>query len=87
VKVFPAGSAGGPRYLAEVRAPLDDVLLVPTGGVGVGDIPGYLQAGAVAVGMGSPLIGRALQDDDDLAALAARASSALDAVARGRGAA
>ncbi|GAB3196159.1 bifunctional 4-hydroxy-2-oxoglutarate aldolase/2-dehydro-3-deoxy-phosphogluconate aldolase [Geodermatophilus arenarius] len=84
VKVFPAGSAGGPRYLREVRGPLDDVLLVPTGGVGVEDVPGYLQAGAVAVGMGGPLLGRALEDDAELAGLAGRARAALDAVARGR---
>ena len=85
VKVFPAGSAGGPRYLREVRAPLDDILLVPTGGVSVDDVPGYLQAGAVAVGMGGPLVGRALEDDEDLARLGDRARTALAAVARGRG--
>jgi 2-dehydro-3-deoxyphosphogluconate aldolase/(4S)-4-hydroxy-2-oxoglutarate aldolase len=84
VKVFPAGSAGGPRYLREVRAPLDDILLVPTGGVSVEDVPGYLQAGAVAVGMGGPLIGRALDDDEDLGRLGDRARAALDAVSRGR---
>lgn len=84
VKVFPAGSAGGPRYLREVLAPLDDILLVPTGGVAVDDVPGYLQAGAVAVGMGGPLIGRALEDDEDLHRLGDRARAALDAVARGR---
>lgn len=84
VKVFPAGSAGGPRYLKEVRAPLDDILLLPTGGVAVEDVPGYLQAGAVAVGMGGPLLGRALEDDEGLSGLADRARAALDAVARGR---
>lgn len=84
VKVFPAGSAGGPRYLKEVRAPLDDVLLIPTGGVAVDDVPGYLRAGAVAVGMGGPLIGAALDGDDDLGALARRARAALGAVVRGR---
>lgn len=84
VKVFPAGSAGGPRYLKEVRAPLDDVILLPTGGVAVDDVPGYLQAGAVAVGMGGPLIGSALDGDEELARLAERARAALDAVARGR---
>ena len=87
VKVFPAGVAGGPRYLREVRAPLDDVLLVPTGGVAVDDVPGYLTAGAVAVGMGGPLIGRALDEDENLARLAQRAGAALDAVARARSAA
>jgi 2-dehydro-3-deoxyphosphogluconate aldolase/(4S)-4-hydroxy-2-oxoglutarate aldolase len=84
VKVFPAGSAGGPRYLREVRAPLDDVLLVPTGGVGLDDVSGYLRAGALAVGMGSPLIGAALDDHDDLARLDGRARAALEAVAQGR---
>jgi len=84
VKVFPAGSAGGPRYLREVRGPLDDVPLVPTGGVGVEDVPGYLQAGAVAVGMGGPLLGRALEDDASLTGLGDRARAALAAVARGR---
>jgi 2-dehydro-3-deoxyphosphogluconate aldolase/(4S)-4-hydroxy-2-oxoglutarate aldolase len=83
VKVFPAASAGGPRYLAEVRAPLDDVLLVPTGGVTVEDVPGYLRGGAMAVGMGGPLIGRALVEDD-LGGLADRARAALAAVARAR---
>ena len=84
VKVFPTGSAGGPRYLREVRAPLDDVLLVPTGGVTVKDVPAYLQAGAVAVGMGSPLIGRALEDDHDLGRLGERAAAALAAVQHAR---
>lgn len=84
VKVFPAGSAGGPRYLKEVRAPLEDVLLVPTGGVSLEDVPGYLQVGAVAVGMGSPLLGAALDDDEDLDRLAERARAALDAVVRAR---
>ncbi len=84
VKVFPAGSAGGPRYLREVRAPLDDVRLVPTGGVSVEDVPGYLQAGALAVGMGGPLIGTALEGDEDIGRLAERARAALAAVARGR---
>jgi len=85
VKVFPAGSAGGPRYLREVRAPLDDIPLVPTGGVSVDDVAGYLRAGALAVGMGGPLLGRALEDDEDLARLGERARAALAAVARARG--
>jgi 2-dehydro-3-deoxyphosphogluconate aldolase/(4S)-4-hydroxy-2-oxoglutarate aldolase len=84
VKVFPAGSAGGPRYLREVRAPLDDIQLIPTGGVGVEDVPDYLRAGALAVGMGGPLLGRALEDDEGLQGLGGRARAALDAVARGR---
>ncbi|NUT91831.1 MAG: bifunctional 4-hydroxy-2-oxoglutarate aldolase/2-dehydro-3-deoxy-phosphogluconate aldolase [Saccharothrix sp.] len=57
VKLFPVP---GPRYVAELRGPLPDVPLVPTGGVRLADVPLYLAAGAVAVGVGSPLLGDAL---------------------------
>lgn len=73
VKVFPA-SLGGPGYIQELRAPLDDVLLVPTGGVAIDDVPRYLAAGALAVGLGSPLVGDALTTGD-LAGVATRARS------------
>jgi 2-dehydro-3-deoxyphosphogluconate aldolase / (4S)-4-hydroxy-2-oxoglutarate aldolase len=53
VKVFPVSAVGGPAYLKAVRAPLPEVPLVPTGGVGIDDIGAYLAAGAVAVGIGS----------------------------------
>lgn len=79
VKVFPA-SAVGPQYLRDVRAPLPDIPLVPTGGVAIDAVPQYLDAGAVAVGMGSPLFGDALRDGGDLAALATRARRLLDVV-------
>jgi 2-dehydro-3-deoxyphosphogluconate aldolase / (4S)-4-hydroxy-2-oxoglutarate aldolase len=72
VKLFPAGSLGV-GHLKAVRAPLPHVPLVPTGGVDVHAVGAWLDAGAVAVGMGSPLIGDALTDGGDLAALAGRA--------------
>jgi 2-dehydro-3-deoxyphosphogluconate aldolase/(4S)-4-hydroxy-2-oxoglutarate aldolase len=79
VKVFPAAQLGGPGYLRAVRGPLPDVPLVPTGGVGVEDVDGYLAAGAVAVGLGGPLVGDALEPDGDLEALAQRARAAVAA--------
>jgi 2-dehydro-3-deoxyphosphogluconate aldolase/(4S)-4-hydroxy-2-oxoglutarate aldolase len=83
VKVFPADSAGGPAYLKAVRAPLDDIPLIPTGGVSIDSIGDYLRAGAVAVGVGGPLIGKALADGvtDDLVQ---RARRAVDTVQRAR---
>jgi 2-dehydro-3-deoxyphosphogluconate aldolase/(4S)-4-hydroxy-2-oxoglutarate aldolase len=56
-----------------VRAPLPDIPLVPTGGVDIDSIGAWLGAGAVAVGLGGPLIGDALTPDGDLDALAGRA--------------
>lgn len=79
VKVFPAGVLGGVRFIREVRAPLDDVPLIPTGGVRIDEIVDYLAAGALAVGMGSPLLGDAVASGD-LAGLRGRAEAALAAV-------
>jgi 2-dehydro-3-deoxyphosphogluconate aldolase/(4S)-4-hydroxy-2-oxoglutarate aldolase len=79
VKLFPVSAAGGPAYLKAVRAPLPEVPLVPTGGVGLGDIGAYLAAGAAAVGIGGPLLGDAGDPGGDLDALAGRARRAVAA--------
>ena len=81
VKVFPAAQLGGPAFLRQVLAPLDFVDVVPTGGIGVDDAADYLAAGAVAVGLGSPLVGDALTTGD-LAALRSRAERLIAGLAR-----
>lgn len=58
IKVFPA-SVVGPHYVREMRGPFRDIPLVPTGGVTVENAPAFLDAGAVAVGIGSWLTGGA----------------------------
>lgn len=55
VKLFPA-QQGGPRYLKDVLAPMPFLPLVPTGGVSAENARDYLNAGAVALGMGGNLI-------------------------------
>lgn len=82
VKVFPAAQAGGPAFIAAVRAPLPHILLVPTGGVGADDARAYLQRGAVAVGLGSPLLGDALEGGS-IDELRRRADAVLEAVRGG----
>lgn len=79
VKLFPA-SAGGPSYLKALRDPFPNIPLIAVGGVGAQDVPGYLAAGAVGVGVGGPLVGDVLQTGD-LVSLASRARSFLDAIA------
>jgi len=54
VKVFPA-SALGPQWVKDVRAALPQAPLVPTGGIAPEDVPRWLEAGAVACGIGSAL--------------------------------
>jgi 2-dehydro-3-deoxyphosphogluconate aldolase / (4S)-4-hydroxy-2-oxoglutarate aldolase len=55
VKVFPATMLG-PQFLKDVRAPLPQVKLMPTGGVTVENAGDWIRAGAVAVGLGSSLV-------------------------------
>lgn len=82
VKLFPA-SVGGPAYLKAVRDPFPDIPFVAVGGVGLDDVPAYLAAGAVAVGVGGPLVGDAASGGD-LDALRARARTYLSAVSGAR---
>jgi len=55
IKVFPATSVG-PGYLKDVRAPLPQLKLMPTGGVTPQNAGDWIRAGAVAVGIGSALV-------------------------------
>lgn len=80
VKLFPA-DALGPAYLRALRAPLDDIGFVPTGGIEAGNVAEYVRAGAVAFGVGSALV-RA--DDMDLPALVTRARELVAALVRAR---
>jgi 2-dehydro-3-deoxyphosphogluconate aldolase/(4S)-4-hydroxy-2-oxoglutarate aldolase len=56
VKLFPA-SAVGPSFVRELRGPLPEVPLIPTGGVTIETAPAFIAAGAVAIGIGSWLTG------------------------------
>jgi 2-dehydro-3-deoxyphosphogluconate aldolase / (4S)-4-hydroxy-2-oxoglutarate aldolase len=56
VKLFPA-SVAGPTGLREIRGPLPNIPLIPTGGVSAETAGGFIHAGAVAVGVGGWLIG------------------------------
>jgi 2-dehydro-3-deoxyphosphogluconate aldolase / (4S)-4-hydroxy-2-oxoglutarate aldolase len=55
VKVFPA-RLGGPKFIKDVLAPLPFLKLVPTGGVSPENAREFLEAGAVAVGIGGNLV-------------------------------
>jgi 2-dehydro-3-deoxyphosphogluconate aldolase / (4S)-4-hydroxy-2-oxoglutarate aldolase len=55
VKLFPAGPAGT-GHLRALLGPFPDLAVVPTGGIAIGEIPAWLAAGAIAVGLGSDLV-------------------------------
>ncbi|MFD6697572.1 MULTISPECIES: bifunctional 4-hydroxy-2-oxoglutarate aldolase/2-dehydro-3-deoxy-phosphogluconate aldolase [unclassified Microbacterium] len=81
VKLFPASGLGA-GFLRAVREPLPDARIIPVGGVSVGTVGEYLEAGAFAVGVGGPLLGDAATHGGDLAALAVRAAAFRRATAR-----
>ncbi len=68
VKVFPAGQLG-PEYIKHVRGPLNDIQLLPTGGVTRGNLRAFLEAGAAGAGMGSSLLDKDLIRRKDYAGL------------------
>ena len=55
LKLFPA-NIGGPAYLKALRAPLDDIEFVPTGGISPENAAAWAKAGAAALGVGSCLV-------------------------------
>jgi 2-dehydro-3-deoxyphosphogluconate aldolase/(4S)-4-hydroxy-2-oxoglutarate aldolase len=59
VKVFPA-RLGGPKFIKDLLAPLPFLKLVPTGGVSPENAREFLEAGAVAVGIGGNLVSNKL---------------------------
>jgi 2-dehydro-3-deoxyphosphogluconate aldolase/(4S)-4-hydroxy-2-oxoglutarate aldolase len=78
VKIFPA-STGGPAHLKALRDPFPDIPLMPVGGVDLAEVPRYLTAGAIGVGVGGPLVGDAVRGGS-VQALAGRAADFLAAV-------
>lgn len=75
VKLFPA-SLGGPGLLRTLRGPFAQVAFVPTGGIDADNAAEFLDAGAVAVGVGSWLTG-----SEDRSVVESRAAALADAVA------
>ena len=68
VKIFPATQLG-PGYVKDVLGPLNQVKLLPTGGVSIENIEAFFNAGAVGVGMGSTIFDKksiGTQDYDSL---------------------
>jgi 2-dehydro-3-deoxyphosphogluconate aldolase / (4S)-4-hydroxy-2-oxoglutarate aldolase len=60
VKIFPAQTVGA-GYLKHLRGPFPDLEAIPSGGVDLDATREWLDAGAVAVSIGGPLLGDALK--------------------------
>ena len=83
VKLFPA-DALGPGYLKALRAPLDHIKFIPTGGVNPDTVADFHAAGAVAFGVGSALVKNVEVDGAEMTALTERAQSLRAALEKAR---
>lgn len=64
IKIFPATTVG-PSYIKELKGPLDQIRLLPTGGVTLDNIESFQEAGSDGFGIGSQLFNRTLIKEKD----------------------
>ena len=83
VKVFPA-TALGPGYFRDLRGPLPQLKLMPTGGVSLLNAGDWIRAGAVAIGVGTALVDPALAEAGRFPEITSRAREFVAAVAAAR---
>jgi 2-dehydro-3-deoxyphosphogluconate aldolase/(4S)-4-hydroxy-2-oxoglutarate aldolase len=85
VKVFPAENMGGPGYLKAIKEPLPQIELMPTKGVNLDTAASYIKAGAIAVGAGSAMVGKALIVAKDYAGITENAKKFSKIVREAKG--
>ena len=73
IKIFPAKPMGRIEYIEDMLRPMPFLKLMPSGGISLDDFKDYLDAGAVAVGMG-----RCLYKDANLHEIKERARYVLE---------
>jgi 2-dehydro-3-deoxyphosphogluconate aldolase/(4S)-4-hydroxy-2-oxoglutarate aldolase len=78
VKIFPAGRLG-PEYVRDLLGPFPQLRPVPTGGVDLSNAADFLQAGAVALGVGSALTSGEGHGLEGVSARARRLRELIDA--------
>ena len=80
IKIFPCGSAGGPKHIKALKAPFPETRLIPTGGVNVTNAAEYFAAGSFALGVGADLVDLAAIRRNETAKIMDMAKALLDAV-------
>lgn len=83
VKVFPA-EIFGPAYIKAVKAPLDYITLMPTGGVNQQNVGEWIKAGGEILGVGSALFTAKMLDEGRYDLIAENARALVEGVAKSR---
>jgi len=84
IKIFPCGSAGGPKHIRALRAPFPDTRLIPTGGVNLGNAAEYFAAGSFALGVGADLVDLVALRRNEPQKIIDMAKALIDAVRQAR---
>ena len=84
VKVFPA-SVGGPDFIKNVRGPLPQIPIIPTGGINLENAADFIKAGAVAIGAGGNLVDQQVIAEGNYAQLTDMAQKYVEIVKKARG--
>jgi len=80
VKLFP-GNLYSPSMIKAIKGPLPQANIMPTGGVSLDNLGEWIEAGAVAVGIGSDLTNEAVKTGD-YSTIAAKAAQYIAAYAQ-----
>ena len=79
VKIFPATSVG-PKYFKDIKGPLPQVRLMPTGGVNLDNAGEFIKNGACCVGIGTALLDKKAIAENNWDVLTQKAESLIKSV-------
>ncbi|WP_431223942.1 bifunctional 4-hydroxy-2-oxoglutarate aldolase/2-dehydro-3-deoxy-phosphogluconate aldolase [Serratia sp. L9] len=83
LKLFPANSLGV-NYMKEVLGPLDNLSMIPVGGITLENTREFAKAGAFAVGVGSALTNKQWIESGDWRAITSQAQAFIQTFAQSR---
>ena len=75
IKIFPVTALGGVQYIEDILRPMPFLHIMPMGHIQLSEVPAYIKAGAVAVG-----VGRNFYKDLSFAEITDRAKSVLNEI-------
>ncbi len=79
VKVFPATSLG-PKYFQDLKGPLPQVRLMPTGGVSIENAKEFIRCGACCVAIGTALVDKKAVSAEDWGVLTDKARALVESL-------
>jgi 2-dehydro-3-deoxyphosphogluconate aldolase/(4S)-4-hydroxy-2-oxoglutarate aldolase len=79
VKVFPATSVG-PKYFKDLKGPLPQIRLMPTGGVSIENAKDFLDSGACCVAIGTALLDKKAIAENNWSVLTQKARQLVESL-------